>query len=147
MSVSWHVLCWQRRGHISHIHSTATPALAVLGENYGYSGGSTSISIIGPYSDVVTVFHQGIVLHISLNFFIGRRRESSGRPLLLVPGKLLVRISLSSCDTLLDGYDVARPSKQLTVSLSPVEKNLCCNAFSAVSLFSGSYSSRPASKL
>lgn len=46
----------------------------------------------------------------SLSFFVGLNRPSSGTPLLLVPGKLLVL--MSSVLTFLEGYFVSSPSKQ-----------------------------------
>lgn len=62
--------------------------------------------------------HQVESLHPSLRRFAGRPMiESSGSPLLLVPGKLPVRISLSSWLTLLTGYLIFESSKQLSAGL------------------------------
>lgn len=55
----------------------------------------------------------------SFNRFAGRPiSESSGSPLLFVPGRLAVRMSLSSWLTLREGYCSAQPSKQLSLGRS-----------------------------
>lgn len=80
-------------------------------------------------------------VHISRTRFAALDvRESSGRPLRFVPGKLLVRISLSSWLTRRFGYFPSNPSKQFAVIGLPVEKYGCSNASFAVILFAGLYS-------
>lgn len=65
-----------------------------------------------------TKSHRVQSFHPSLSRFAGRpMMESSGRPLLLVPGKLDVRMSLSSWLTLLTGYLILESSKQLSAGL------------------------------
>src|SRR3569833_3456720 len=91
--------------------------------------------------------YTGASRRYSFNRLFGRTNESSGRPLLFVPGRLHVLISLFFLDTRRWGYSIFRPSKQLAFTRSPVEKKGCWSAFSAVSRFSGSYSWRPDSSL
>ena len=85
--------------------------------------------------------------YISFMRFAGRARLSSGRPLRFVPGRLLVRMSLSSWLTRRCGYCSLTPSKQLLETLSPVLKKGCLSACCAERRFSGSYSSRDESSL
>lgn len=83
----------------------------------------------------------------SFTRLLGLNIESSGRPLRFVPGRLLVRMSLSSWLTRRCGYSTLSPSKALLLTRSPVVKKVDWRARAAVRRFWGSYSSRPAKSL
>lgn len=87
------------------------------------------------------------IICYSLTRFEGLSNESSGNPLRFVPGKLLVRMSLSSWLTRRCGYSTLSPSNAFELTLSPVLKNGSCSACAAVRRFAGSYSRSPDSSL
>jgi hypothetical protein len=105
-----------------------------------------------PRLTVLAVPTEGVLVSVQLidflhSFILFVGLVSSGNPPRLVPGKLEVRISLSSWLTRRWGYSIFIPSKQFADTLSPVLKKECCSAACAVRRFSGSYSSRAASNL
>lgn len=131
--------------------SLASSPVALATPSQGYSVSLESRSRLHPASTVVAVNPRhlpgcGCLGHVLVptlgstrqpagscgikcrtlhSFILFAGRVSSGSPLLFVPGRLEVRISLSSWLTRRCGYSIFMPSKQFADTLSPVLKNGC----------------------